>query len=63
MTRFFLGLSEWTINFLTGVGANLYEWIDDSKKIEMKDLGRAKKIIVIVKSEEREISKKKLHGH
>ena len=34
MTRFFGGLSEWAINFLTGVGANLYDWTDDSKKIE-----------------------------
>ena len=44
MTRFFffLGggggggvLSEWAIRFLTGVDVNLYDWTDDSKKIEM----------------------------
>ena len=45
MTRFFFfwggggggggGLSEWAIRFLTGVGVNLYDWTDDSKKIEM----------------------------
>ena len=66
MTRFFFfffffALSEWAISFLTGVGANLYDWTDDSKKIEIKieikDLGRAKKIIVIIKCEEREISR------
>ena len=28
-------LSEWAIRFLTGVGVNLYDWTDDSKKIEM----------------------------
>ena len=46
-------MSEWAIRFLTGVDVNLYDWTDDSKKIEMemeiKDLGRAKRIIVIVK--------------
>ena len=57
MTRFFFGLSEWAISFLTGVGANLYDWTDDSKKIEIKHLGRAKKIKVIVKCEERGISR------
>ena len=45
MTRFFFfffffwggggGLSEWAISFLNGVGANLYDWTDDSKKIEI----------------------------
>ena len=46
MTRFFFffgggggggggGLSKWAIRFLTGVGVNLYDWTDDSKKIEM----------------------------
>ena len=45
MTRFFFffffggggggGLSEWAIWFLNGVGVNLYDWTDDSKKIEM----------------------------
>ena len=53
MTRLFGGLSETAVRFLTGVGVNLYDWTDDSKKIEMqieiKDLGRAKRIIVIVK--------------
>ena len=52
---------ERAINFLTEVGANLYDWTDDSKKIEIwieiKDLGWAKKIIVIVKCGEREISR------
>ena len=60
MTRFFFfffGLSEWAISFLTGVGANLYDCTDDSKTIKIKDLGRAKKITVIVKCEEREISR------
>ena len=33
MTRFFGGLSEWAISFLTG--ANLYDWTDDSKKTEI----------------------------
>ena len=28
-------LSEWAIRFLTAVGVNLYDWTDDSKKIEM----------------------------
>ena len=53
------GLSEWAISFFTGVGTNLYDLTDDSKKIEIeiKDLGQAKKIIVIVKCEEREISR------
>ena len=44
MTRFFFffvfvwgggGLIEWAIRFLTGVEVNLYDWTDDSKKIEM----------------------------
>ena len=45
ITRFFFfffffgggggGLSEWAINFLTGVGTNLYDSTDDSKKIEI----------------------------
>ena len=43
------GLSKWAIRFLTGVGVNLYDLTDDSKKIEIKDLGRAKRIIVTVK--------------
>ena len=50
-------MSEWAISFITGVGANLYDWTDDSKEIEIKDLGRVKKIIVAVKCEEREISR------
>ena len=52
-------MSKWATNFLTGVGTNFYVRTDDSKKIEIeieiKDLGRAKKIIFIVKYEEREI--------
>ena len=54
-----MGLSDWAINFLIGVGTNLYDWTDDSKKIkiEIKDPGRAKKIIFIVKYEEREKSR------
>ena len=41
MTRFFFrgggggGFSEWAIRVLSGVGVNLYDWTDDSKKIEM----------------------------
>ena len=31
-------LSEWAIKFLTGVGVNLYDWTDDSKKIEIKEI-------------------------
>ena len=58
MTRFFGGLSEWAINFLTGVGTNLYDWTDDSKKNRDIDRDeRSKKIIFIVKYEEREISR------
>ena len=59
MTRFFFffffggGGGGGEIRFLTGVGVNLYAWTGDSKKIEMyieiKDLGRDKRIIVIVK--------------
>ena len=40
-------MSEWAIRFLTEVGTNLYDWTDDSKEIEIKDLRRAKKIILL----------------
>ena len=35
MTKCFFELSEWAISFFTGAGANLYDWTDDSKKIEI----------------------------
>ena len=51
MTRFFF-FFFWGGGGGGGGVENLYDWTDDSKKIEMyieiKDLGRAKRIIVIV---------------